>query len=74
MYTHKHYTDCWGEGQHYSLEMLKEEKCLQFVLEGRESSRVSDTLGEVVPDVRTEIRERAKAMSFAVEASEFEYA
>ena len=31
-------------------------------------------LGEVVPDVRTEIGGRAKAMSFAVEASEFEYA
>ena len=27
---------------------------------------------EVVPDVKTETGERAKAMSFAVEASEFE--
>ena len=34
---------------------------------------MSDILGEVVPDIRTEIGERAKAMSFAVEASEFEY-
>ena len=42
--------------------------------EGRKSSRVSDVLGEVVPDVRTEIGERAKDMSFAVEAVEFEYA
>ena len=54
--------------------MLREEKCLEFVFEGRERSRVSDVLGEVVPDVRTEIGERAKAMSFAVKASEFEYA
>ena len=45
-----------------------------LVFEGRDSSRVSDVLGEVVPDVRTEIGERAKAMSFAVETSEFEYA
>ena len=29
-------------------------------------------MGEVAPDVRTEVGERAKAMSFAVEASEFE--
>ena len=40
---------------------------------GREL-RVSDIFWEVVPDVRTEIEERAKAMSFAVEASEFKYA
>ena len=57
--------------------MLREEQCLEFVFEGRESSRVSDSLGgrerEVVPDVRTETGERAKVMSFAVEASEFEY-
>ena len=47
---------------------------LEFVFEGRERIGVSDILGEVVPDVRTEIGERAKAMSFAVEASEFGYA
>ena len=46
---------------------------MSFVFEGRERIRVSDILGEVVPDKRTEIGERAKAMSFAVEASEFEY-
>ena len=34
---------------------------------------MSDVLEEVVPDVRTETGKRAKAMSFAVEASEFEY-
>ena len=54
--------------------MLREEKCLEFVFEGRERSRVSDLLGEVVPDVRTKIGERVKAESFALEASEFEYA
>ena len=54
--------------------MLREEKCLEFVFEGRESSRVSDVLGKVVLDARAEVGERAKAMSFAVEASEFEHA
>ena len=54
--------------------MLREEKCLAFVFEGRERIRVSDILREVVSDMKSEIGERAKAMSFAVEASEFEYA
>ena len=54
--------------------MLREEKCLEFVFEGRERIRVSGILGEVVPDMRTEIGERTKAMRFAVEALEFEYA
>ena len=54
--------------------MLREEKYLEFVFEGRERIRVSDILEGVVPDMRTEIEERAKAMSFAVEALEFEYA
>ena len=53
--------------------MLREEKCLEFVFEGRERIRVSDILGEVVSYMRTEIGERAKAVSFAVEASEFVY-
>ena len=44
------------------------------MFEGRERLRASEILGEVVPDVRTEIGGRAKVMSFAVEASEFEYA
>ena len=48
--------------------MLREEKCLEFVFEGRESTRLYDILGEIVPDMRTKIGERAKAMSFAVEA------
>ena len=34
---------------------------------------MSDVFGEVVPDVRTETGVRAKALGFAVEASEFEY-
>ena len=34
---HKHNTACWGEGQYYSVEMLREEQCLEFVFEGRES-------------------------------------
>ena len=51
--------------------MPREEKCLEFVFEGRERIRVSDILGEVVPDLRIEIGERGKAMSFAVEASEY---
>ena len=54
--------------------MHREEKCLEFVFEGRERIRVSDILGDVVPNMRTEIGERAKATSFAVEESEFEYA
>ena len=54
--------------------MLGEEKCPEFVFEGKETSRVSDVLGEVVPDVRTDIGERVKAMSFAVEVSKFECA
>ena len=54
--------------------MIKGEKCLEFVFEGRKRIRVSYILEEVAPDMRTETGERAKAMSFAVEASEFEYA
>ena len=45
----------------------------EFVFEGRERNRVPDILGEVVPDVRAEVGERAKARNFAVKASEFEY-
>ena len=49
--------------------MLREEKRLEFVFGGRGSS----ILGEVVPDEGTKIGERAKATSFVVKASEFEY-
>ena len=54
--------------------MLRGEECLEFVFERRERIRVSDILGEVVPDMRTKTGERVKTVSFAVEASEFEYA
>ena len=54
--------------------MLREEKYLEFLFEGRERIRVSDIWVEVVPDMRTKTGERAKAMSFAVEAPSFEYA
>ena len=49
----------------------KENVLRSFLNEGRVV--VSDVFGEVVPDVRTEIGQRAKAMSSAIEASEFEY-
>ena len=71
-HTHTNYTDSWGEGQCGSFSEKRNAFSLFF--EGRENSRVSNVLGEVVPDVRNEIGERTKAMSFAVEASEFEYA
>ena len=35
--------------------MLREEKYLEFLFEGRERIRVSDIWVEVVPDVRTEV-------------------
>ena len=54
--------------------MLRDEKCLEFVFEGRGRIRLSDILGKVVPDVKTETGERVKAVSFAIKASEFEYA
>ena len=50
--------------------MLREEKCLEFVFEGRERIRVSGILGRLFQIImRTEIGERAKAMSFAVNRS-----
>ena len=45
--------------------MFREEKCLEFVFEGRERIRVCHILVEVVPDMKIEMGERAKAMSFA---------
>ena len=41
-----------------------------MVFEGRERIRLSDFLGEVVPDTKTEVGERVKAMSFAERARE----
>ena len=54
--------------------MFRKEICLEFVFEGRERIRVPGIFGGVVPDIRTETGERAKAMSSAVDAWEFEYA
>ena len=42
--THKHNTACWGEGQYYSVEMLREEKSFEFVFEGRGIRKVSNIL------------------------------
>ena len=44
-----------------------------FLKEGRVVECLTSR-GRFVSDVRTEVREKAKAMSFAGETSEFEYA
>ena len=43
-----------GEGQCCLTEIFGEEKCPEAAFERRESSRVPDVSGEIVPDVRTE--------------------
>ena len=53
--------------------MFREEKCRLFLKEGRELECLT-FWGRLFQIMMTEIGERAKAMSFAVEASEFEYA
>ena len=55
------------------LKYLEKKNVLSLLLGGRESSRVPDVLGEIVPDVGTEVCECAKAMGFVVEALEFEH-
>ena len=45
-----------------------------MAFEGRESSRVPDVLGEIVPDVGAKVSESAKAIGFAVEVLDFEHA
>ena len=55
-----------------SWNILRRE-CLEFTFEGRESSRVSDVLGEIVLDMGAKVWESAKAMGFAVEALKFEH-
>ena len=40
-----------GEGQYCLTEIFGEEKCPEVAFERRESSRVPDVLGEIVPDV-----------------------
>ena len=77
MHTHTHthtvQTDR-SEGQCGLTEIFWEEKCLELAFEGRESSRVPDVLGEIVPDVGAKVWESEKAMGFAVEALDFEHA
>ena len=51
--------------------MLREEKCLEYVFKGRESSRVSDVYGEILP---VGVGERVKSVSFVAEALVFEHA
>ena len=71
--THTVQTDR-SEGQCGLTEIFWEEKCLELAFEGRESSRVPDVLGEIVPDVGAKVWESAKAMGFAFEALDFERA
>ena len=40
-------------GQCCLVKIFREEKCPEFAFEGRESSRVPDVLGEIVPVTRT---------------------
>ena len=74
-HTHTHTVQTDGnEGQCGLTEIFWEEKWLELTFEGRESSRVPDVLGEIVPDVGAKVWESAKAMGFAVEALDFEHA
>ena len=49
-HTHTVQTDR-GDGQCCLVEIFREDKCPEFAFEGRESSRVPDVLGEIVPGV-----------------------
>ena len=51
-----------------------EEKLVEFAFEGRDSSRVPDVSGKIVPYVGAKVQESVKAMGFAVEALDFEHA
>ena len=50
-----------GEGQYCLTEIFGEEKCPEVAFERRESSRVPDVLGEIVPDVGTESVRKCKS-------------
>ena len=50
-----------GEGQYCLTEIFGEEKCPEVAFERRESSRVPDVLGEIVPDVGTENVRKCKS-------------
>ena len=56
-----------GEGQYCTVGVCRKEKCFELVFEARESGRMPYVLGEVVPDVRTEVgeREKTKSLEFA---------
>ena len=60
MHTHKHarthtvQTDM-SERQCGLTEIFSEEKCLELAFEGRQSSRVPDVLGEIVPDLGAKV-------------------
>ena len=72
-HTHTVQTDR-GDTQCCLAEIFWEEKCPEFAFEGKESSRVPDVLGKIVPDVGAKVWKSVKAMGFAVEALEFEHA
>ena len=75
MHTHTHTVQIdRSDGQCGVTEIFWEEKCLELASEGRESSRVPDVLGEIVPDVGAKVWESAKALGFTVEAVDFEHA
>ena len=44
-----------GVGQCCLTDIFREVKCLKFDFEGRESSRMPDVLGKIVPDVGAEV-------------------
>ena len=80
IHTHTHTHKCAdtntiqtvGAKDNTQMKYLEKRNVLSlFLKEGRKRIRVSDILGLVVPDMRTKMEETAKAMSFAVEASEF---
>ena len=55
-HTHTHIVQTHsGEGQCCLTEIFGEEKCTEFAFEDRESSRVPDVLGEIVPYVGTKL-------------------
>ena len=53
-HTHSVQTDR-SEGQCGLTEIFREEKYLELAFEGRESSRVPDVFGEIVPDVGAKV-------------------
>ena len=55
-HTHTHTVQTDGSEEQCGLtEIFWEEKCLELIFEGRESSRVPDVLWEIVPDVGAKV-------------------